>query len=54
MSFVDSWGAPRSGGRTHQGVDMMAARGTPDVAIVSGTITQQYGSLQGNGVFLQG
>jgi murein DD-endopeptidase MepM/ murein hydrolase activator NlpD len=54
VSFVDSWGAPRSGGRTHQGVDMMAARGTPDVAIVSGTITQQYGSLQGNGVFLRG
>jgi murein DD-endopeptidase MepM/ murein hydrolase activator NlpD len=54
VSFVDSWGAPRSGGRTHQGVDMMAARGTPDVAIVSGTITQQYGSLQGNGVFLKG
>ena len=54
VSFVDSWGAPRSGGRTHQGVDMMAARGTPDVAIVSGTITQQYGTLQGNGVFLKG
>jgi murein DD-endopeptidase MepM/ murein hydrolase activator NlpD len=54
VSFVDSWGAPRSGGRTHQGVDMMAARGTPNVAIVSGTITPQYGSLQGNGVFLKG
>ncbi|MFP3914613.1 MAG: peptidoglycan DD-metalloendopeptidase family protein, partial [Actinomycetota bacterium] len=39
-SFVDSWGAPRSGGRGHQGVDMMAARGTPVAAIYDGTITQ--------------
>ena len=54
VSFVDSWGAPRSGGRSHQGVDMMSARGTPNVAIVSGTITQKVGSLAGNGVYLSG
>ncbi len=54
VSFVDSWGAPRSGGRSHQGVDMMAARGTPNVAIVPGTTSQKYGSLQGNGVTLHG
>src|ERR687897_2495509 len=35
-SFVDSFGAARSGGRTHQGVDMMAASGTPTVAPASG------------------
>lgn len=40
VSFVDSWGAARSGGRGHQGVDMMAARGTPVAAIYDGTITR--------------
>ncbi|MGH9191744.1 MAG: murein hydrolase activator EnvC family protein [Acidimicrobiales bacterium] len=38
VSFVDSFGAPRSGGRAHRGVDMMAATGTPTVAPVSGRV----------------
>lgn len=37
-AFTDSWGAPRSGGRHHQGVDMFAARGTPVVAPVAGRV----------------
>lgn len=54
-SFVDSWGAPRSGGRAHQGVDMMGARGTPQVAVTSGTITYAgYSSLGGNVQYLSG
>ncbi len=40
VSFIDSWGSPRSGGRGHQGVDMMAARGTPVAAIFDGTISR--------------
>ena len=46
VSFVDSFGAPRSG-HTHQGVDMMAASGTPTVAPVSGTVTHSESSLGG-------
>jgi murein DD-endopeptidase MepM/ murein hydrolase activator NlpD len=53
-SFVDSWGAPRSG-HTHQGVDMMGSYGTPLVAIVSGTITYAaYDGSGGNMIFLSG
>ncbi len=53
-SFVDSWGAPRSG-HTHQGVDIMAAYGTPVVAVTSGTITYAaYDGSGGNMIFLSG
>lgn len=54
VSFTDSWGAPRSGGRAHQGVDMIAARDTPLVAIYSGTIRRiSSGNLSGLSVWLQ-
>ena len=54
VSFIDSWGAPRDG-HTHQGVDMMAAYGTPVVAITSGTITYAaYDGSGGNMIFLSG
>jgi peptidoglycan LD-endopeptidase LytH len=54
FSFIDSWGAPRAG-HTHQGVDMMAAYGTPVVAIVSGAITfAAFDGSGGNMIFLSG
>ncbi len=46
-SFIDSWGFPRSGGRTHKGVDMFAPRWTPLVAVVDGKVTFGSNSLGG-------
>jgi murein DD-endopeptidase MepM/ murein hydrolase activator NlpD len=54
VSFVDSWGAPRGDTGPHQGVDIMAARGTPDVAVVPGTVVQKDGAISGKGVRLYG
>jgi murein DD-endopeptidase MepM/ murein hydrolase activator NlpD len=54
-SFSDTWGARRSGGRTHKGVDMMAGRNTPLVAIESGVITRtSNSSLGGISIYLTG
>ena len=51
-----SFGAPRSGGRTHMGMDISAARGTPIYAVRAGTITKRTfdypGSLGGNALYL--
>jgi peptidoglycan LD-endopeptidase LytH len=47
VTYVDSWGAPRSGGRGHEGVDMIAARGTPIAAIYSGVIDRATTSTLG-------
>ncbi len=53
-SFVNDWGAPRSGGRTHKGCDVMADYGTPCVAITSGTVVQRSGGNAGLYIFLYG
>jgi murein DD-endopeptidase MepM/ murein hydrolase activator NlpD len=53
-SFGDSWGAPRSGGRRHQGVDMMAGYGTPIYAVVAGSASHSSSSLGGNQIWLRG
>jgi len=37
-SFTDTWGAPRSGGRRHQGTDIFGAMGGNVFAITSGTV----------------
>ena len=53
-AFGDTWGAPRSGGRGHHGVDMMGPTGTPLVAVVSGTVTFKQNTLGGYAVWLKG
>ncbi len=54
-TFSDTWGAPRSGGRTHKGVDMGAARNAPVVAIESGTVTRTTNNtLGGLSIYLTG
>ncbi len=52
--FVNDWGAPRSGGRTHRGTDMLAAMGTPLVAVTNGTIEWNLDDLGGVGIWLRG
>ena len=54
VSFVDSWGDARSGGRGHQGTDMMADYGTPTVAPVGGTVEHRGSSLGGLSWYVHG
>ena len=52
VAYADTWGAPRSGGRRHEGVDMMAAQGTPLVAVDSGSVQFKTTPLGGNSIWL--
>ena len=54
-SYVDTWGAPRSGGRTHQGTDVMAPYGAKVYAYTDGVVSREptnaYGGIT---LYLQG
>lgn len=51
--FTDTYGAPRSGGRSHEGVDIIDKAGQWIYAVKDGTLTKRFvdvpGSLSGNG-----
>ena len=44
-SFVDSWHEPRSGGRLHEGTDIIGARGLAIYAVMDGVISRTYSGL---------
>jgi murein DD-endopeptidase MepM/ murein hydrolase activator NlpD len=50
--FSDTWGASRSGGRTHQGVDMFAAYGMALYAVDDGTVRISNNTLGGLSIHL--
>lgn len=51
-SFINDWGFPRSGGRTHKGTDVFAPFGTPIRAVAAGTVRLSNSSLGGITVWL--
>lgn len=62
VSWVDTFGAARSGGRTHAGNDLMAPKMTPLLAVVDGTVDwlnltgklSSYNSLPYYNILLRG
>lgn len=53
-SFTNTYGAPRSGGRSHQGTDLLAPYGSPVYAVVSGRVRTASSSLGGVSLYLEG
>jgi len=54
-SYVDTWGAARSGGRSHQGTDVMAPHGARVFAIIDGVVSRESSSTNGGiQLYLQG
>jgi murein DD-endopeptidase MepM/ murein hydrolase activator NlpD len=52
VTFSNDFGQPRSGWRVHQGTDIFAARGTPDVAVGDGIAKQSHNTLGGNALWI--
>lgn len=53
--FIDSWGFPRSGGRSHKGTDIMGPMGVPVYAFTDGVISRHsQNRLGGTTLYLRG
>src|SRR6266540_3872562 len=52
-AFSNDFGQPRTG-HTHQGNDLFAPMGTPNLAVVGGDVTYGPGGSGGNGAYLAG
>jgi murein DD-endopeptidase MepM/ murein hydrolase activator NlpD len=50
--FTDTWGAPRSGGRSHRGVDIFADIGIPLYAYQAGSVRLSSSSLGGTSLWI--
>lgn len=51
-SFINDWGFPRSGGRTHRGNDLFAPRGQPVYAVADGAVSLRQGGRGGIALWL--
>lgn len=51
-SFINSWGFPRSGGRTHKGTDLFAAWNEPMYAVADGVVHVGNSGLGGRTIWL--
>ena len=54
IAFSNDWGQPRSGGRTHKGNDLFSPRGTPNVAVVDGSVFFQSERTGGISAYVSG
>ena len=52
--FIDDFGAPRGSGRTHEGIDLLAPRGTPVVASTAGVLVRHDQPRGGLAYYLRG
>src|SRR6266700_3845096 len=54
-TYSDTWGAPRPGGRTHKGVDIMAPNGAKEFAYTAGVIwLEKFEPTGGNDLWIHG